>query len=277
VVLSILISTLNGGIDRISQLLLSPRKDVEYIIVHQYTEERYKSVPVSLRRSDTRIYQMMGMGLSRSRNLAIKCSRGDIALIADDDVKYEHAFFDKVFSVFRQFMLDIALFKIMTDKGEKEYKVYPIDSYELSLGKYHSPSSIEIAFRLESVRDKIEFDERFGLGSYICGGEEWLFIRDALQSNLKVIFFPEYVVIHPLMSSSKYLDKFNCERAKIVGATYARMYGMKGIIRFLFYMIRFGPRVWRAGRSLFVYYYCAFRGFWYIFNSNYDSDTTIAD
>jgi hypothetical protein len=106
-------------------------------------------------------------------------------------------YFDKVFSVFRQSMLDIALFKIMTDEGESEYKsISDLISYELSLGKFHSPSSIEIAFRLESVRDKIEFDERFGLGSYVCGGEEWLFIRDALQSNLKSLFFSRSMLVN---------------------------------------------------------------------------------
>jgi hypothetical protein len=74
--------------------LLSERKDVEYIIVHQYTEERYASVPVSLRRSDTRIYQLIGNGVIEIKKFCDSSAhRGDIALIADDDVKYEHALF----------------------------------------------------------------------------------------------------------------------------------------------------------------------------------------
>jgi len=120
---------------------------------------------------------------------------GDIAVIADDDVEYSKKYFNRIVEKYESNPdIDIACFKINTGEGNPEYKNYPNKEIVINSIKEHSPSSIEITFRLKPIIEKgILFDERFGLGTRLKGGEEGLFFHDCIQNNLKIIFYILYI------------------------------------------------------------------------------------
>ena len=203
--LDVLICTLNEGIARVPEILLPVRADVNYIVSMQYTDESYlQFIPQSLHeRADVRVVTLCGKGLSRNRNNALRHATGDIALIADDDVRYCDEYFNRVIATFEQNpQLDIAQFKIKATDGGciKEYPDFCYTYPHVPKGMFIA--SIEMAMRLSSVRERVWFDERFGLGSphFICG-EEDIFICDACRAGLTVSYFPYFIVEHPSEST----------------------------------------------------------------------------
>lgn len=230
-VIDVLISTIDSGIEKISNILLPFRKDVKYIVSHQYRNEKYLPVPKELLREDVLVSQIPGEGLTKSRNNAIRLATADICVIADDDVRYTNEYFDNILSVYNQESdVDIACFKIFTGENEPEYKEYPLTTVIVTDIHDYSPSSIEITFKLNSIKNKkIVFDERFGLGTWLIGGEEELFTLDAIKAGLKIKFFPSYIVQHPFESTAKATFEYDNCRIQVVGAMDARTRGLISI------------------------------------------------
>jgi hypothetical protein len=75
----------------------------------------------------------------------------------------------------------------------------------VNVKRRHYISSIEITFRVKKIKNNnILFDERFGVGSEKFPiGEEEAFVQDCLAKELRVNYFPFYIVQHPYKSSTK--------------------------------------------------------------------------
>ena len=236
--LNILISTHNEKVVNVPSLLLPEREDVSYVISYQYTDEQMLAhIPQELKRSDIKFIPMEGLGLSKNRNNALRYADGDIALIADDDVSYTDENIDKIIEVFTQNpQTDVALFKIKTLDTDPPMKRYPLTKGRYKSVKGYYPSSIEIAFRISKVKDKIYFDERFGLGSdYLNSGEEEIFIRSCFNNSLQVDFYPYYIVTHPYQSTGK--DRYSQKSLRSHGAVSSYLYGLSAYIRMIKYSV----------------------------------------
>lgn len=224
---NILISSCDEGIERACGVLLPERDGVSYKISQQYTSEKYRYIPEMLRRSDVEVSFLEGRGLSRNRNNSVRMADGDIAIIADDDVAYRNSDIDAVLDVYSAHpSLDIACFKIRTPEGEPEYKDYPDNEAAIKNAGQLNISSVEMTFRVSSVRDNgLLFDERFGIGSKcLTGGEEFVFLTHALRKKMEVRYFPYYIVRHPYMSTGNSVDRNTPARVRTFGAvTYIQM------------------------------------------------------
>lgn len=268
-ILNILISTIDGGINNISDILLSYREDVKYIVSHQYTDEKYLTIPEKINRPDVIVSQISGKGLTKSRNNAIRLATGDICVIADDDVRYTNKYFNTILRVYQEKKVDVACFKIYTGKGNKSYKNYPEIETKITSLQTHTPSSIEITFKLNSVIEKkILFDERFGMGSWLNGGGENLFIIDAINKNLKVNFFPNYIVQHPFESTIKSFPKYHQRRVRVTGALDARINGYVSLFKTFAGTLKILANLLKNKKNPFIYIYERLSGNIYVLKSN---------
>lgn len=268
--LSILLSTIDNGINEVKNVLLEYREDVSYLISHQYTSKEFKFVPSELERSDVTISHIQGYGVTKSRNNAIKLSEGEIGLFSDDDVTYTNQYFDDIISVFdNNSELDLALFKIKTPEGYPEYKKYPNELLEIQKLPF-AVGTIEIAFRVKSVQSKeVFFDERFGAGQpLLIGADESIFVLDCIKKGLKVWFVPKYVVNHPFESSIKILDKYDKRRVSVVGASDARINGISSIPRAFLHTLRLMPDLVRNKKKPLSYLIERLSASIYIFRTN---------
>ncbi len=192
--LQILISTLDKGIERVPAMLLQRHENIGYLISWQHSDDKEIAFPDELRRDDVVVHDLTGRGLSRNRNNCIEHATADLCLIADDDCRYTHEQLQAVIDTFEDNPnIDIATFQY---SGEGDNKYYPAQTADLSsFPKGYYVSSIEVAFRRESVQGKVWFNENFGLGTepFLCG-EENLFIQDALSLGLKCQFYPITIV-----------------------------------------------------------------------------------
>lgn len=263
-ILTVLVSTIDSGINRVPNIILGARTDVNYIVIHQITDSIYKNIPGELLREDVKIFQITGKGLTRSRNYGIMQASGDIAIIADDDVSYRNEYFDLIIETFRIERPDVALFKIKTREGEREYIDYPKLPFKVTIENIHSPSSIEITFNISKIRNIIKFDERFGLGTFLNGGGELFFITDAIKHGLNVRYYPFYVVIHPQESQIMKYPQYHKRRVKVVGAIYARKYGLMAIPRIFIRSLMLIPELFKTSKSPLAYLYQMYTGCFYI-------------
>ncbi len=266
-IINVLIATIDSGLEQVEKILLEPRPDVLYIVSHQVTGEGYRDMPPALDRSDVVLIQMEGRGLSRNRNHALSVAGGDIALLADDDAHYRQEYFDTVKKAFLEDdSMDVACFKIATIGGEPAYKDYARKPYLLNDKSHHYISSLEIAFRLDTIKKKgILFDERFGLGSMLVqSGEEAVFIYDCIKAGLKVKYVPEYVVEHPEKSTTKSMSSYATARNVFKGAYDARRYGRWSYPAAFYDALRYRSKLRRENKKPGQYVRERLRGVRYI-------------
>lgn len=263
-ILSILISTIDTRINQVKDIILPARNDVNYFIIHQVTEDSLKDIPGELIRNDVKIYQIEGNGVNRSRNYAISQATGDIALMADDDGTYTNEYLDSIIRIFLDESPDIAVFKIRTFPGEPEYNKYPEEKCDVTLNGIHSINTKEITFKIEKIRNKIKFDERFGPGTFLIGGEEYFFITDAIKSGLKVKYYPNYIVNSSYFSTVRKLPEFHKKRIYAEGATYAGKFGWQGILRIFLKLFRILPLLIKAKKNPVLWLLQMYTGCFYI-------------
>lgn len=226
--IDILICTYNEGVYNIKNLILPYHPDISYKISHQVVDYMQDSEQLDfLQRDDIFYKKTTSKGLSKNRNNVLNMASGDICFIADDDVKYQ---IEDIINVAKEFesnpKLDIFIGKIKTYTNEPEYKSYSDSKHKCNIYDIGHISSIEIIFKNKSIKDNnIKFDENFGLnGNIYPKGEETIFLADCLNKNLSITYYPNYIVQHPFISSTKKI-RYNEREAQYVGALNYRIFG----------------------------------------------------
>jgi hypothetical protein len=215
-ILEILISTMNReNLSFLDEIFINnENSDFHILIINQTSKE---NILVS-NKERIRVINSFEYGLSKSRNLAIKNAIGDLCLIADDDIEYVKDFDTIIQEAFlRATDVSIMKFKIGTFCG-KNYKVYSNGSKILSKKKdIRNISSIEIAFKHHDIlKHSIFFNTFFGLGSHFTSGEEYLFLKEALNKGLKIKFENSFVVKHSFQHSTSNMGNDNFVKAQAV-------------------------------------------------------------
>ncbi|EJL6461896.1 glycosyltransferase family 2 protein [Vibrio cholerae] len=167
-------------------------------------------------------------GSSNSRNLALKNATGDICIIADDDVGYVDGMENIVLGAFEKYPdADIITFQIVTPEGNPFNSGYPSQPQWHNWRSILRCASIEIAFRRDVVlKAGLSLDTNFGLGSKYRVHDEIIFLKDAMDKGLKLLYLPIPIVIHPAESSG---TDFNDHLVTSKGAAFVRLFGLKGM------------------------------------------------
>lgn len=158
--------------------------------------------------SNVKIINSCEIGLSKSRNTALKNATGKIVLLADDDVVFKENFDEKLVQAYNKYPDSVVIaFEIENEQGNK-YRKYPTKEMPLTgYFQFFNCLSIEISVN-NKVFDKLNasFDENFSLGSEFKMGEEAIFLIDLYRKNQHIQFYPEAIVVHPLESTNDKLD-----------------------------------------------------------------------
>lgn len=184
-----------------------------------------------------RMISCIERGSSNSRNMALNNAIGDICLIADDDVGYVDNAEEIINCAFRDNpSADIITFQIITPEGKPFNKGYPVHKQWHNSRSILRCASIEIAFRKDSIiQAGIKLDVDFGLGSKYRVHDEIIFLKDALDNNLKLLYIPIPIVIHPAESSG---TDFNDHLIVSKGAAFVRLFGYKGMFLNILFAIK---------------------------------------
>jgi glycosyltransferase involved in cell wall biosynthesis len=236
--LEILISTKDrDNLDFLNNIFVNYNAHSIPILIINQTQNLNFSCPHS---DNINLINVNQIGLSKSRNLAIENAKADICLLADDDIVYENNFESIILNAFNlNPSADIITFKMNDFKGNS-FKDYPI------IKKHNKKSlsfvnSVVIAFRRNSIiSNKVFFDENFGLGSTFQTADEYVFLRNALNLNLNIVFHNEVILSHPVDSSGKDVASDRILFAK--GALFYKYYNILSflkLIHYLYLMLKF--------------------------------------
>lgn len=228
-ILEVMISTCGPDGGRKIEAMNLPRlSGVTYLVSWQVCAD--KIVPENLaRRDDVRFLFLEGRGLSRNRNNCLDHARGDILLVADDDLKFYPEGLQEIRRIFTQNpSLEYASFRYDSDYP----KEYPAHACSLAhLPKNFYQASIEIALRRESRAGKLRFCESFGLGAEkYTAGEEELFLKKARLNGLDCRFFPVTIALHPARTTGV-ASRLSDGTIRAFGACAAVEYPFSAILR----------------------------------------------
>lgn len=134
-------------------------------------------------------------GLSRSRNMALQNTPNDsICLIADDDETFDDNIENTILDSFERYTeADLIAFSLIRN-DLKTKKVYPPDYRVLKFRQIMNTSSLQLAFRLSSIRAfGVHFDVKMGSGTGNGGGEENKFMLDMRRAGASMHYSPECI------------------------------------------------------------------------------------
>ncbi|XVH58589.1 glycosyltransferase [Providencia hangzhouensis] len=228
--IEILVSTLNDGIENLS---LSPSFD--YLIIHQVNNQKdYTEIYNKLKLPNVKCISSNTIGLSISRNIAIKNSTADFIWIMDDDVEVTEDSFIKISNFIEKnpnydmFVLSHATHIIKNNK---------IKTFEINKITAMSISSIDMLIKRKSIlENNILFNESFGLGAKYPSGEEYILAIDMLKRGLRILKTTQIFALHPDISSGNdfYSTPIKLEsKLKMFKHCYGRVLGNAFYLAFI--------------------------------------------
>ncbi len=151
-------------------------------------------------RADITVTRLAGTGLSRSRNAALELARGEVMLVADDDVTHLPGAFDGIRGFFAAHPETALLAGQSFVPDGAPRKRFPARVRRLRRWNAGGISSHELALRTAPVRAVgLRFDEGFGVGAGTPAflGEEYVFVSDCLRAGLVGTYAPLPISVHP--------------------------------------------------------------------------------
>lgn len=166
-------------------------------------------------------------GLSTSRNMGINAASNEICILSDDDIVFVEGYKSVVAEQFRKYPeADIITFQVEGIEGK--FKNYGKNSKNIYFHNSMKVSSVEIAFKLDSIRKKkIQFNDLFGAGSKYLMGEENIFLIECIKKKLNIKYVPIKIADLYMGNSSwfkGYNDKYFFDRGAIFAAMSKQFY-----------------------------------------------------
>lgn len=177
-------------------------------------------------------------GVGKNRNLGLLYASGDICLLSDDDVIYDTDMEKKVLSEFRNHPdADVIVFHFDSNNPERSLHKYT-KTKKWSKFARNPWGAIRLAFKLESVRkSNVWFTTLFGGGSIFPSGEDSMWIKDLLKSNLK-FYVSKETIGKVSFDSSTWFTGYNEKYYYGIGAYYAAQNKKTIFLRFIYTLLR---------------------------------------
>ncbi|EKF73275.1 glycosyltransferase [Alcanivorax hongdengensis A-11-3] len=197
--ITLAVSTIGDKIDTALELL-EPFRDeegLELIVLAQKSPNRLKTQIDTIKsEKNIRLIPLDSVGLSKSRNAAIKAATGDYIWILDDDVSIEKHHIQIIKDALHDKPDHIHIGQIECSDCKGFYKDYS-RSRKGRLGLLRI-SSIEILAPTRKIREYgVVFNESIGLGTSLPSGEENVFLLDCLNAGIPFNFINKTIIGHP--------------------------------------------------------------------------------
>lgn len=203
------------------------------VVINQCGREGYEEFPTE--KGLARFFDSADRGLTKSRNLAIEQSRGDICMLSDDDEVFLPDYRERILGAYRELpQADVVIFQIEnwpTALGEKTRRLRFPGTMKVS--------SVQISFRRESlIRTGVRFDPLLGSGSGNGAEEELKFLLDCQKKGLKIYYVP-VTVARLEQSDSAWFAGFDEEFFYRRGSTTRYILGLPlAALYALYYVVR---------------------------------------
>lgn len=211
----------------------------KYIVVNQTDYNRYPSININ-DNSKGIFVSNEERGLSKSRNLALSLSTADVCVIADDDVFYVYDYEMIIRDAYRKYPdADLIVFDFITDDKIRKCSKISLSPKKLGLLDTLKVCSVRITFKRESINNSnIKFNEYFGAGAQFISGEENLFLKDCIDSNLNIMYVPKTICKVSFDENSSWFEGYNENYFITKGAFSNAMFKKYSIFFIIQFLIR---------------------------------------
>ena len=211
--------------------------DTDVLIINQGSYNKYEEYEEG--RKKIRVISTDQRGLSRSRNQALLFAKGEICLIADDDIVYKQKYSENILRAFDSLPdADIIVFNTSVINSVSGIKRKEIKKIRCA-PKHRNYGSVRIAFKRESfLKNNLWFNVFFGAGSMFGAGEESLILREANKKGLKIYEHPVNIADVDY-STSSWFEGYNEKYFYNKGAYLAAAYPILNILFKYYFVIKF--------------------------------------
>ena len=211
--------------------------DFQILIVNQTDESRQLKSDLD----NVRVINSYERGSPASRNLAIANAKGDICLMADDDIVYKPDLKQTILKTYETNLdVDFISFEAVNEHNKLQAN-YPKNKLHDEKSLYTIYTWV-ITFKKETFKAKaIYFNHYFGVGSTFKGSTEYVFLRNAFDKGLKMIHHPTTIVMHPEDSSGRHMGS-----DQAFFASSARTHRFYGNLSY-FWLLKYTLYMWKDG------------------------------
>ncbi|MDT8415048.1 MAG: glycosyltransferase family A protein [Flavobacteriaceae bacterium] len=237
--LEILIATMNRtNLDFLQPMFqFNPIEGFTVLIVNQTTPDKL----LLEGKKNVRVVNRFQIGLCKSRNVALRESKADICLIADDDVIYEPGLKWKILKAYERYPnADFISFQAKTKSGDW-FQNYPNPGMHNAKSLKKINSIVMSLSRKKYIEDQLFFNTYFGLNGLFKGAEEYVFLHDALVKGFKLYHDNTFIVTHPEVSSGHFMGS---DQSFVARTALARRY-LKSLS--YLWLIKYTLWMWKDG------------------------------
>ena len=232
------------------QILVSTMDQVDYSLLDKLNIQSNAVVINQCGREASEVLEYNGFkiewisvnerGLSRSRNLALTKSSGDICLLVDDDERLKDGYPITIENAFRSYP-DASIIAFNIDSiGGISNRYY--NKKNKRLHRYNSMryGSARIAFLRENViRAGIEFPILFGAGATYSSGEDSIFLSRCFEKKMKIYACTGVIAdIVDEDGTSSWFTGYNRKYFMDKGSVYAAMSQKSSFVFSLYFAIK---------------------------------------
>jgi hypothetical protein len=216
--LAVCIATIGRRLDDLRLERLRACPGVSYHVFVQRAEEVSEVARARLaQRPDVSVVPVEGCGVARSRNAALAGVESDILLFADDDVELLCENYARLRAIFAEDPGLSCVCGVTLDEAGQPRKRFSRHMAPLRLWNAAKVGTPEIAVRRAHVaRLGLGFDERFGAGTELPIGDEYIFLADLLRHNLTGRHIALPLAVHARASSGMGFDARSLETRRHV-------------------------------------------------------------
>lgn len=180
--LEVLVSTMRLKSQKENKKLLNNMCVTGKSLTVSQTDEANKNYNIG----ENRLILDDGIGLSRSRNIALENAKADIIIFADDDVIYNKNYEEIIKEEYNKNpSADMIAFYVESLNPER--KIRKLKRGKIGFIKTFRVASVELTFKLDSIKkNNLKFDENFGTGTKNFCGEETIFLNECLKKKMKL-------------------------------------------------------------------------------------------
>lgn len=218
-----LISTYGERINNINLVNLPKKENISYLIILQQID--LSSFKNHLLRDDIRLLLLPTIGVSKSRNFALKNakSESEILIFMDDDINFVDEKLDSILEIYKNKEIQFATHQIVNENGELRKK-YIDDKTQHNLFTILKYGTVEISVRHEFIKNNhILFNEKFGAGSELSACDEPIFLSEIIKNGGKGCHISKNLFIHPDESNGLFSSNINSIMSR--GAMFKVIYG----------------------------------------------------
>lgn len=189
----------------VESILKNSYRDFELVVVDQSTDEESRAKVESFRDPRLVYIRTSTIGLSRSRNIAIRAARGNIVAFVDDDCICDPNWLSSIVREFKRDSSVMGVFGRVVAYGEQDESMFCpclIDARERRtvdtpvVPQQVLGSGNNMSFRKDVFCRIGLFIESLGAGTHMKSGEDTEFVYRALRQRMKFVFAPDPLVYH---------------------------------------------------------------------------------